>query len=90
MPDALIYLLADCPKCRRRYAALPDPYFSTQYIVHDRVSLEQSHVVLGGLLCLCGTELTAPRPAVRLTSGAWLAIGERTARWLCVGLEAAN
>lgn len=72
----LVYLLAECPQCGRRYAALPDPYRPGQWEVMHRDTLGHSHTVIDQpLLCVAcvGVSLVRAHPAVQTGRG-WLAV----------------
>ncbi len=77
-----IYLLAECPVCRTRYAVAPDPVAFRQWQFFQRDGDEHllTHICAGGLLCVRGhaLDITA-RQAVLTQAGAWLYVEVRNA-----------
>lgn len=76
MRTSHVFGICHCTGCGKRYAVVADPYFQGQFIILHRDTLEDSHIVVGGLVCLCTAPLTTPRPAAQTADGRWVSVAE--------------
>ena len=71
------FMLVECLKCYKRYAAAPDPDHQGQWVFFEwhRIIGHPTHICVGGVLCENGhgLELT-PEQAVFTGDGNWLVL----------------
>lgn len=82
--DDHVFLMADCPRCRARYAVAADPLFPGQYHILHRDTLAHSHIFVGApLLCLCAPLQTLHTGVqAALLAGRWVPMPGDDEGWL--------